>query len=435
MADSPTAYWRLGESSGSTMNDASGNGYNGSYSGTKTLGEAAIIYDTDTCVLFDGSSGYGSQSTVNTAVAGTQHATLEAWINRTSSSDTCQIGFNTNSGYRFEFSWHSDGNLYAVAENGGTTGVVYTALGGTGTHHIALAYDGTQASDGLRVTIYIDGQPVSNVDTGIAGTISTTLASSSNLGPFYIGHDAGSGLYFNGHVDEVAVYDTTLSAAKVLSHFLAGRNTPLDKAITALAPVSYITATIDQVLDVGSLGLTWTNGFTLDTTGIVPSESVIESCYNPTNGVLLTNNTFTTSFTAISVFLAYQYQGVTGSQPVIFANDHLGTGESAFWFQISASSITVGSSGGTYTATYSFTVGTTYAILVTFNSSNIAKIYINGTLIGTSTNLGAYINREAWVWGNAYGLGSSANGYYQRMAVWNKELTSTDATKLYTAYS
>src|SRR5262249_13962061 len=54
LADSPAAYWRLGESSGSSAADSSGNANGGSYSGSVTLGAPALITDLDTAVDFNG---------------------------------------------------------------------------------------------------------------------------------------------------------------------------------------------------------------------------------------------------------------------------------------------------------------------------------------------------------------------------------------------
>src|SRR5262250_3258382 len=40
LAKGPVGYWRLGEASGPTASDASGNGYDGTYLGNATFGQA-----------------------------------------------------------------------------------------------------------------------------------------------------------------------------------------------------------------------------------------------------------------------------------------------------------------------------------------------------------------------------------------------------------
>ena len=83
LADGPLAYYRLGDSSGTTMTDSSGNGRNGTYAGSPTLGAPGLVIgDTDTAVTFNGTSQqaqvpYGSWMN-------TTSLTLEAIIKPTS---------------------------------------------------------------------------------------------------------------------------------------------------------------------------------------------------------------------------------------------------------------------------------------------------------------------------------------------------------------
>lgn len=55
MASAPTAYWRMGESSGTTMVDSTGHGYAGTYYNSPTLGSTGAV-PGDTAVLFNGTS-------------------------------------------------------------------------------------------------------------------------------------------------------------------------------------------------------------------------------------------------------------------------------------------------------------------------------------------------------------------------------------------
>jgi hypothetical protein len=55
LGDNPGGYWPLNETSGRTATDQSGNGNNGTYSGTYTLGQTGLLAaSTDTCVNFGG---------------------------------------------------------------------------------------------------------------------------------------------------------------------------------------------------------------------------------------------------------------------------------------------------------------------------------------------------------------------------------------------
>ena len=55
LADSPRAYWRLGEASGTSAADSSGNNRTGTYLNTPTLSQTgALTADTNTAVAFNG---------------------------------------------------------------------------------------------------------------------------------------------------------------------------------------------------------------------------------------------------------------------------------------------------------------------------------------------------------------------------------------------
>jgi concanavalin A-like lectin/glucanase superfamily protein len=55
LAKGPVGYWRLGEAGGPNAFDATGNGYDGSYLGNPTFGQAgAILNDPDTAILLNG---------------------------------------------------------------------------------------------------------------------------------------------------------------------------------------------------------------------------------------------------------------------------------------------------------------------------------------------------------------------------------------------
>jgi hypothetical protein len=55
LAKGPVGYWRLGEASGPTAADASGNGYDGTYVGNPIFGQAgAIMNDADTAIGLNG---------------------------------------------------------------------------------------------------------------------------------------------------------------------------------------------------------------------------------------------------------------------------------------------------------------------------------------------------------------------------------------------
>src|SRR5438105_4551295 len=81
LADLPSAYWRLGEATGTAAADASGNGLSGTYQNAPTLGvSGALTGDSDTAVTLNGTTHYISVADNDLLDPGDTF-TLEAWIN------------------------------------------------------------------------------------------------------------------------------------------------------------------------------------------------------------------------------------------------------------------------------------------------------------------------------------------------------------------
>lgn len=203
MSDSPAAYWRLGESSGTTAVDQMAVA-NGTYGGGVALGAAgALVSDADTAAGFDGLSGRVSAPAV-AALDPTTALTIEAWINPDTTRGTTWI---VNKGIMY-YLYVVDGtiNFGAFTDN---WKAVITPLVSTGSwQHFVGTYDGT------TFVLYRDGVVVGQ--TLSAGPI---LASTT---PLFIGAYDATTQYFDGSIDEVAVYTRALSAAQVLAHFQRG---------------------------------------------------------------------------------------------------------------------------------------------------------------------------------------------------------------------
>src|SRR5262249_45881068 len=113
-------------------------------------------------------------------------------------------------------------------------------------HHVAGTYDGA------NLQLYIDGHP-RGVPAAHAGAISPMLANSFVA----IGSEDGRMIcptcigtrYFNGQIDEAAIYNRALSPSEILGIYLAGVNgkCPLSPGITVQPPTN-------QVMTASSIG-------------------------------------------------------------------------------------------------------------------------------------------------------------------------------------
>src|SRR5262245_25009712 len=87
IADGAIAYWRLGETSGTTAVDVVG-GKNGTISGGVTLNQGGALVDGDRALGFDGSTSYIDMGDVNALEFPNGAFTLELWTKYTSDANS-----------------------------------------------------------------------------------------------------------------------------------------------------------------------------------------------------------------------------------------------------------------------------------------------------------------------------------------------------------
>lgn len=221
LEDAPSFYWRLGETSGSTAADESGNAHDGTYVNTPTLGVAGAV-PGDTAVAFDGATEYVSLDYPAMMPAG--GLSIEFWFKHTSTSLMASCGdFNAGSteGVQVEFNstdggvgnvrcWLRSGSGAFNVKN--TTGLT---LNDGGWHHFVYTTDYIAANG----YIYIDGSDATGSRTG------------ADLGAFadwqfdwLIGARNNRGTadeFYAGSLDEYAFYPHELSPARVAAHYAA----------------------------------------------------------------------------------------------------------------------------------------------------------------------------------------------------------------------
>ena len=234
MNDNPAAYWRLGDTSGSTQ-DWTGYGDSSVGSGVVRGVPGALFGDTNKAAQFTGASTsriYGTRST-----GAMNHFSLEAWIKTTSTTGGRIVGFGDSS---TGTSTNDDRHLY-LGTDGRLNFGVYPAITRVITtpdpvndgqwHHVVA----TLGATGMR--LFVDGDLLAErADVVSAGVYS---------GYWRIGGDAmstwpGAGADdFVGDIDDVAIYGRALTPAEVAAHHTTGTGgVPAN-----LAPTARFTAT------------------------------------------------------------------------------------------------------------------------------------------------------------------------------------------------
>ena len=213
------SYWRLGEAAGVTAVNECDAALNMTYVGAPTLGVAgALTTDDDTAVTFDGTTQYVYDNNLAYDVGDT--FSLEAWVSRGDLGATRAIIAKATGAYRLALD--ATGHVMGRKAGGGSFIESNDALA-VGWHHIVVTKDGATSA------LYIDGVEVAHNHPGAQTCIDNT----KNL---IIGADQDSGYFFNGSIDEVALYSRALTAAEALAHFDAASATSGYGSSTTLDP-------------------------------------------------------------------------------------------------------------------------------------------------------------------------------------------------------
>jgi PKD repeat protein len=216
-ADGANDYWPLGEATGTTAYSYAGGSDMTVNAGVTHGRDGALVGDPDTAFGFSGTtSGYLA---TRTPILGPQTFTVEAWFNTTTNSGGKIIGFgdrNTRTSSSNNHDRHvymtTNGRLSFGVSSGGQRVVSSTDTYNDGEwHHVAASL----SSAGMA--LYVDGE--------LVGSRADTTSARNYNGYWKVGGDAGwsgGGTFFNGRIDEVAVYPTALSADQVANHVSMG---------------------------------------------------------------------------------------------------------------------------------------------------------------------------------------------------------------------
>lgn len=231
LGDNPYLYYRLGETSGTTAADTSGNGRSGTYTGSPTLGEPGAATVGDTAVTFDGINDYAA-ATNSTGFGSVMDGSSFEFILSTTTTNRLRLfgtyNLGTNTAVEITLNENGFGNgalangvrLYLRADGGTDLGATFTnaSLFSGDFHHLVLTYDSTGGAN--RVTAFVDG---------VAQTMTYTNSNApSNFSNFGFDPTLGArnvrgaiGSFFPGTIDEFAMYDTVLSETEAGAHFAA----------------------------------------------------------------------------------------------------------------------------------------------------------------------------------------------------------------------
>ncbi len=232
LADSPVAYYRLGDAGG-TAADISGNSLDGTYvNGPSTTTSLITNNEGDLAREFTAASSHYVNVPDNATLRpGNGSWTVECWAlvsanqnapfvsKRQNSSPFEQWAMGISGSSYYQFNGDKFVFLYAESANATpglgiersaqTFGSVFNVAG---TYHCVAVAD----KDADDIKLYVNG--VSQVITPQYDGVWPTI---DNTDPVRISNNNGTA-YMNGDIDEVAIYNYALSADRVLAHYNAG---------------------------------------------------------------------------------------------------------------------------------------------------------------------------------------------------------------------
>jgi peptidoglycan hydrolase-like protein with peptidoglycan-binding domain len=238
LADSPLAWWRLGEASGTAMVDSSGNGRDGVYTGGITLNQTSLVASDTSNTAADMDTTVQGNVT-DAAWMDVSTVTLECWYKPDTAPGAEEILVNRYSSTTNQRTWllrrSAAGKLALYYyDTGGTQRVTTgaTTLAQNVNHHLAATVDGSG-----NVVLYVDGVSDATASYGVAPR--SAVATNIRVGSY---NGGGSLTGANGILDEVAFYGSVLSGARILAHYNAGAGLGAFSGSAALAATGTIAA-------------------------------------------------------------------------------------------------------------------------------------------------------------------------------------------------
>lgn len=239
MLDSPAGFWRLGEASGSTAADQVGSNP-GTYLNGIALGAPSLLAgDTaNKAVTLDGIND--SVSVPNSASLSPSTVTVEAWIKPTAIPAAGGWASIVTKAEAYSLQFNGPQLEFTIIQNG----VRQRLKAATGAIAVGQTYFVAGTFDGTTQRLYINfAQVASQPLSGAIGPSSNGVT----IGSW------GSGEYFKGSIDDVAVFGHLVSAARLTAHYSAG--TGSGSGLPPAAP-SGLTATAASS---SAINLAWTD--------------------------------------------------------------------------------------------------------------------------------------------------------------------------------
>ncbi len=217
----PEAYWRLNDAAGPAVNLGSiGAAVDGTYVNGVTLGQPALYSNGgDVSASFSGANQFvdiPDHNSINLQIQAER--TIELVFNANTTAGR-QVLYEEGATVNSLTIYIDNGSLYITGRDAGAWGPfnINAPVVAGQTYHMALVFD--QPNGEFRG--YLDGTEIGNGAVGPAfpahsGDIG--IGGMNESAWFHDGAVSGNGLYFNGRISDVALYNDVLSDNEIASH-------------------------------------------------------------------------------------------------------------------------------------------------------------------------------------------------------------------------
>jgi len=229
LALSPWGYWKLDENSmsaGGSAVDASGNARHGTYSPSPPTSVAGLFGSSPRAGTFNGANN--DVGIPSYTLAASQKFSIVSFMQTSYASATAKhiLSGDIAGSQRWQFRI-SSGKIQFIT----ITPSVTTTAGGTTVsdnlpHMVAVVFDPTLAAGAGRVKIYVDGVVDTNVGANPNPSTSAITISAGSVAPGIGARNASTHQEnWAGPLDNVALFDTDISAANIAALWAARNNT------------------------------------------------------------------------------------------------------------------------------------------------------------------------------------------------------------------
>ncbi len=424
IGDEPTLYWRY-DDSGAWVIDRSGqtgNGKNGLAQNGVTYAGGAIPDDSSSSASFDGTNQYIWN---DQPAYGPTTYSIETWFNTTSTTGGVLVGYgngrprsdngndvNSSSYDRLVYMENGTGRIRYGVYNGAVRTLRTGSAYNDGQWHHLVA---TQSSQGMR--LYIDGVEVGrNSTTDAQQYYGSWRVGGSNLNgwPDNGGNSAAS-QYYDGLLDETAIYSQALTQAQAIDHFNTGggdfeTNDSPESAYGAAVygdnpsfywPMDETSGSVAQDASfLGSRDGTVGSAVTRLSSGAVQGGAVTTPGSNDNNGSGVVSTGQVSPSSAYSLELWVNTTTTAGGKIIGFENTATGTGNSydKHIYMLNDGRLRFGvytGSSQVITSSASYNDGSWHHVVATQDSSGM-KLYVDGNLVAQGTTTTAETGDGFW---------------------------------------